>query len=53
MKNAFRSLLKDDRGATLVEYGLLLLLIALAAISSLTLFGGKVSSMYSNEAAEV
>jgi pilus assembly protein Flp/PilA len=50
MEKSMKNLLRDDRGATLVEYGLLLLLIAVAAIASLTLFGGAINNMYTNEA---
>ena len=37
----------DERGAALVEYGLLLALIAVVAIAALTLLGGKVSDKFS------
>ena len=36
--------LYNEDGQTLVEYGLLLALIALAAITAVTLFGSKVKS---------
>ncbi|NLP08950.1 Flp family type IVb pilin [bacterium] len=38
-------LLKDD-GQTLMEYAVILLLIALAVIAALTLFGGQVLALY-------
>ena len=40
MINAIKTLVKDDSGATLVEYGLLLALIALAAITAMSTLGG-------------
>jgi pilus assembly protein Flp/PilA len=46
----FRNLMRDEQGATLVEYGLLLLLIAVAAIAALGLFGGAINNMFTNEA---
>jgi pilus assembly protein Flp/PilA len=50
MISAIRKLVTDEQGATLVEYGLLLLLVALAAIASLGLFGGAINNLYTNEA---
>jgi pilus assembly protein Flp/PilA len=38
---------KAARGQGLVEYSLILVLIAVVAIGAMTLFGGQVSSMYS------
>ena len=40
----------DERGAALVEYGLLLALIAVVAIAALTLLGGKASDKFSGVA---
>ena len=37
----------DETGAALVEYALLLALIAVVAIAALTLLGGKVSNKFS------
>ncbi|HEY9085975.1 MAG TPA: Flp family type IVb pilin [Candidatus Tyrphobacter sp.] len=48
MTHAIANLLRDERGATLVEYGLLLLLIAMAAVAVLGTIGGQVSAMYTN-----
>lgn len=47
------TLLNDDSGATLVEYGLLLALIAVAAIVALTLLGGKISALFTNVSGEL
>lgn len=48
MINAVKSLVKDDSGATLVEYGLLLALVALAAVVAMGTLGGKVSALFTN-----
>lgn len=39
---------KDEEGQTLVEYGLILALIAIAAIVALNFLGGGVTSTLSN-----
>jgi pilus assembly protein Flp/PilA len=39
---------KDEAGASLVEYGLLVALIAVVAIVAIRLLGSKVSSNFSN-----
>jgi pilus assembly protein Flp/PilA len=41
-------LARDDRGATLVEYGLLLALVALAAVVAMGTLGGQVSALFTN-----
>jgi pilus assembly protein Flp/PilA len=41
-------LLKDDTGASMVEYGLLVALIAVVAIVAVKLVGTRVSSNFSN-----
>ena len=43
----------DERGAAMVEYGLLLALIAVIAIAALTLLGGQVSDKYSSISSDV
>lgn len=45
---AVKNLLRDESGATLVEYGLLILLVAIAAIASMTFLSGKIQAAYSN-----
>jgi pilus assembly protein Flp/PilA len=37
---------RDDEGATAVEYGLLVTLIAVAIIAGATAFGGKLGTMF-------
>ena len=41
---AVRTFLRDESGATLVEYGLLILIIAVLAVVTVKAIGGKVSS---------
>lgn len=36
----------DDAGAALVEYGLLVVLIALGALAAITTFGTKVTALF-------
>jgi pilus assembly protein Flp/PilA len=43
---SFLAMLKDDEGATLVEYGLVVSLIAVAAITAIGLLGTKVSETF-------
>ena len=42
------NLINDESGATLVEYGLLIALIAVAAISAMTFLDGKIQAVFSN-----
>ena len=37
-----------EAGQGLVEYGLIILLVALVVIGSITLFGNQVSTLYNN-----
>jgi len=53
MKATIKNLVRDDSGATLVEYGLLITLIAIAALAALTFFGGNVKTLFSNVAQDV
>ncbi len=48
MQNLFRHLCKDERGAALTEYGLLVGLIALAAVTGMTALGTDISTMFTN-----
>ncbi len=40
--------ISEEDGQTLVEYGLLISLIALAIVTTMTLFGKKVNNYYNN-----
>jgi len=44
----FIKLLKDNRGATAIEYGLIAALIAVAVISAMSTLGGKISTTFNN-----
>ncbi|MFW2829729.1 Flp family type IVb pilin [Sphingomonas sp. ID0503] len=44
----FRKIMKNDKGATAIEYGLIAALIAVAAIAGMQGIGGSVSGTFSN-----
>jgi len=44
----FRKLIKNDKGATAIEYGLIAALIAVAAIGAMTSLGKNLNSTFSN-----
>jgi len=50
MKNLMKRLWQEEEGQDLVEYGLLLVLIALVAIASITIVGSSVSKIFANAA---
>lgn len=50
MISMMQKVFRDDEGASLVEYGLLIMLIAIAAIAAMSSLGGNINSMFSNEA---
>ncbi len=50
MLSVFRHLMKNDRGATAIEYTLIASLISVAAIVAMKSVGGKVSNVMSNVA---
>lgn len=39
---------RDERGATAVEYGLMVALIAIVIIGGVTLLGGKLNTLFSS-----
>ena len=45
--NMMKQFLQEEEGQTLVEYGLLISLIALVVIAVLTLLGGKIKGVFS------
>jgi pilus assembly protein Flp/PilA len=47
---ARRMFCRQDDGATMVEYGMMLAFIALVCIAAVTLLGGNVSAMYNQVA---
>lgn len=46
MRSTFTRLLKDESGATMIEYGLIAALISVAAIGALTAMGGSLQTMF-------
>ena len=47
MINFFKNLFTDESGQGMVEYGLIIALIAVVAIAGLRLLGPKISGMFS------
>ena len=50
MLSSFFSMLRDDEGATLVEYSLVVALIAIVCITAVTTLGNKVNNKLNNAA---
>ncbi|MFO6447091.1 Flp family type IVb pilin [Erythrobacter sp. NE805] len=44
----FRSLARDEQGATAIEYGLIAALIAVAAITAMTSLGSTLNGTFNN-----
>lgn len=44
----FRKMLKDNKGATAIEYGLIAALIAVAAIAAMGTVGNKLENTFNN-----
>ncbi len=44
---------RDEEGASLVEYGLLLSLVAVVCIAAITLLGSNISTLLSNLATKI
>jgi pilus assembly protein Flp/PilA len=53
MLGLFASLLRDEEGATMVEYGLLVALIAMVALAAIVLLGQNLSSLFNTVAGTV
>jgi pilus assembly protein Flp/PilA len=53
MINNLIAMIRDEEGATMVEYGLLVALIALVAIVGITLLGGNLNSLFNTVAGSV
>ena len=49
----FQAALRSDRGATAVEYGLMVALIAVVIIAGVTFLGTQVSSLFQSVAGKV
>lgn len=52
-KSVFKRLLRDDSGATAIEYGLIAALIAVAAIAAFQLVGTNLSAIFNTIASEL
>lgn len=48
MTSIVQKLLRDDQGATAIEYGLIAALIAIAAMSAMQAFAGSTITMWMN-----
>lgn len=48
MYTQLTSMIRDEEGATMVEYGLLVALIALVALGAVTTVGQKLSTLFTN-----
>ena len=48
MLSIFRKLMKNEHGATAIEYTLIASLIAVAAITAMSTVGGKVTNVLTN-----
>ena len=46
MLNFFRTIVRDRRGATAVEYGLIISLVVIAALAALTMTGSRTGQMW-------
>ena len=53
MLKTLKSMIRDDEGATMVEYGLLVALIALVAIVGVKALGTSVNSLFNTVAGSV
>jgi len=53
MKRIFRKLVAGEEGAALVEYGLLVALIALVALGAIQLVGGGISALFTQVAGQL
>ena len=47
---AFKKFIRDESGATAIEYGLIAALIAVAAIGAMTTLGGKLDTTFTSVA---
>ncbi|GAB3434476.1 hypothetical protein GCM10027517_02580 [Phycicoccus ginsengisoli] len=52
-KSIKRFAVRDEKGATAVEYGLMVALIAIVIIAAVTLLGGNLNSLFNSVATSV
>jgi pilus assembly protein Flp/PilA len=50
MITTLKTMIRDEEGATMVEYGLLVALIAIVALGAVTLIGKNLSSLFNTVA---
>ena len=48
MKSFFQRLARNKRGATAVEYGLIVSLVVIACVTAMTQMGSSITSMWNN-----
>ena len=53
MQNRMHSMLKDEKGATMVEYALMVALIAVVCITAVTLVGTNANTKFQSIAAAI
>lgn len=53
MLSMIRKLVKDEEGATAIEYGLIAALISVAAVAAFTLVGTSLSALMTNVAGKM
>ena len=53
MKSKFMELLKAEAGQGMTEYGLIIALIAVAAVLALTTLGGSITAMFTKAAGAI
>jgi pilus assembly protein Flp/PilA len=53
MVSTFTSMIRDEEGATMVEYGLLVALIAMVALAAVTTLGKNLSAVYTSVAGSI
>ena len=50
MLSLVRKMLRNESGATMVEYGLMIALVAMVALAAVTLLGSNLSSLFNTVA---
>ena len=53
MLTTLKTMIRDEEGATMVEYGLLIALIALVAITAVKTLGTSVSNLFNTVAGSI
>lgn len=53
MKNGLRKIVRDERGATVIEYGLIISLVVLAMVGALGTVAGTTVNMWNDVSNEV